>query len=313
MSVKVMGQVWELDLDHSRQSVLIAMADHADHEGEHVFPSIALISWKTGYSERQIQRILRSLEASGLIEVVGNQEGGRGKTTEYRLRLERGRKKAPFRSEKNEATPSLRDKVMKRDGQVCQHCKSSGDAKLGPDGRPWQLDRIIPGKLNGKYTLENVCLSCETCNKRKGAKIAPFTTERVPSTTQKGAIAVAPPLLTVSEPKDLKPLPPEKDPAVRRLIQRFHDKHIECKGFKPVIRGGSNGKLLKSLLRLYPERDLGELITWFLSGKESERLSSSLGVCLSESVVNKWLSVKTGKTGIGKMLDAAGRELKPLL
>ena len=27
--------------------ILLAMADHADHEGGHVFPSQALISWKT--------------------------------------------------------------------------------------------------------------------------------------------------------------------------------------------------------------------------------------------------------------------------
>ena len=36
MSVKIMSQVWELDIDHSEMIVLLAMADHADDDGQNL-------------------------------------------------------------------------------------------------------------------------------------------------------------------------------------------------------------------------------------------------------------------------------------
>jgi hypothetical protein len=100
MSVLVMGQVWELDLPHQEVLVLLAMADHADHEGRHVRPSLGLLSWKTNYSKRQIIRIMQSLEAKRLIR-VRKSGGGRGRVTEYALLLENGVRKAPFRKDDN--------------------------------------------------------------------------------------------------------------------------------------------------------------------------------------------------------------------
>jgi Helix-turn-helix domain/Conserved phage C-terminus (Phg_2220_C) len=98
MSVKVMGQVWELDLPHQEVLVLLAMADHADHEGRHVRPSLALLAWKTHYSKRQVIRIIQALEVKRLIR-VRKAGGGRGKATEYTLHLENGVKKSPFRND----------------------------------------------------------------------------------------------------------------------------------------------------------------------------------------------------------------------
>jgi hypothetical protein len=47
---------------------------------------------------------------------------------------------------------------------MCAYCGECGDERLGPDGRPWHLDRIWPGALGGEYTEDNVTLSCSTCN-----------------------------------------------------------------------------------------------------------------------------------------------------
>ena len=55
------------------------MADHANDFGEDCYPSVARLSWKTGYSESSIRRIMRGLRQSGLIEAVANERGGRGK------------------------------------------------------------------------------------------------------------------------------------------------------------------------------------------------------------------------------------------
>lgn len=93
MSVKVIGAVWDLDLSSSKQLVLLAMADHADHDGSNVFPSIGLIAWKTGYSVRQIQRIQRELVADGLLVVV---KQGKFTSTSYRIDVSVGKTKKPY-------------------------------------------------------------------------------------------------------------------------------------------------------------------------------------------------------------------------
>ena len=74
MSVKIMGLVWDLDLPQNEKFVLLAYADHADHNGNNIFPAVSTIAEKTGYSERSIQGITRSLEEKGyLIKELSNQ------------------------------------------------------------------------------------------------------------------------------------------------------------------------------------------------------------------------------------------------
>lgn len=108
MSVRVMGAVWELDLRPPAKHVLLALADHADHDGGNVHPSVGLVSWKTGYSERQVQRIIAQLERAGILEVVDHADGGRGHATLYRIRTEKGVKLSPFiRAKKGVKTPPI--------------------------------------------------------------------------------------------------------------------------------------------------------------------------------------------------------------
>ena len=76
MSVKIMGLVWDLELPQSEKFVLLAYADHADHNGDNMFPSVALVAKKTGYSERSVQRTTRSLEEKGFL--VANGKGPKG-------------------------------------------------------------------------------------------------------------------------------------------------------------------------------------------------------------------------------------------
>jgi len=77
MSIKAMSLVWELKcpaewnglrFTSSHKFVLLAYADHADHEGKSIYPAIITIRNKTGYStERQIQRITHQLEQMGML------------------------------------------------------------------------------------------------------------------------------------------------------------------------------------------------------------------------------------------------------
>jgi uncharacterized phage protein (TIGR02220 family) len=133
MSVKVMGQVWELDLPHQEVLVLLAMADHADHEGRHVHPSLGLLSWKTNYSKRQIIRIMQALEAKRLIR-VRKSGGGRGRVTEYTLLLENGVRKTPFRKDDNLTPFSDEAPVSEPLGNA------NGDRRNGDMASPFALN-----------------------------------------------------------------------------------------------------------------------------------------------------------------------------
>lgn len=66
MSAKISGQVWDLDLPQRDMLVLLAMTDHANHEGV-MWPGVALIAWKTGYSKRTVMRIMASLVKRGIL------------------------------------------------------------------------------------------------------------------------------------------------------------------------------------------------------------------------------------------------------
>lgn len=97
MSVKLMSKVWEIQLDHAKQSVLLALADHAHDDGTHCYPGVEYLSWKTGYSERQIQRILHDLADEQLIQIIAWAKGGRGLPTEFELHLDNGKPKPEWR------------------------------------------------------------------------------------------------------------------------------------------------------------------------------------------------------------------------
>jgi DNA-binding transcriptional ArsR family regulator len=67
MSVKIMGLVWDTPLNSTAKLVMLALADHADHEGRNAYPSLALLARKTGLAQRTVRITLRSLENSGIL------------------------------------------------------------------------------------------------------------------------------------------------------------------------------------------------------------------------------------------------------
>lgn len=100
-----MNLVWELDLPNKEQAVMLVMADHANDDGRNAFPSVPLIAWKTCLSGRTVQRVLRRCEAMGILVRESGGNGGRkpgshkGQSTVYRLMLENGKRKPPFRGQ----------------------------------------------------------------------------------------------------------------------------------------------------------------------------------------------------------------------
>ncbi len=91
-----MALAWQLEVHSTQALILVALADHAQDDGTGAYPSMEYLAYKTNLTERSIQRHMRELETAGIIEVVGNWQGGRGRKREYLLHLEKGDRKPPF-------------------------------------------------------------------------------------------------------------------------------------------------------------------------------------------------------------------------
>lgn len=171
MSAKIMGMIFDLDVAHLEWDVLLALADHADHNGENAYPSVALLAYKVNCSKRKVQRALAAMRAKGWIDGVQNDKN---KPQNYTIRINKIPKKPPFESYwiSPEAKEELRSYLKEKHNLICAYCLRAGSFNIGPDGKTWEIDRVIPGR---HYTVENTALSCSTCNKRKknSAKMAP--------------------------------------------------------------------------------------------------------------------------------------------
>ncbi|MGD8457187.1 MAG: helix-turn-helix domain-containing protein [Anaerolineales bacterium] len=82
MSVKIMGLVWDSQLPRDARFILLAYADHADHNGGSIYPAVKTISRKTGYSTRSVQTITKKLARAGILI-----EDGRGPKGTNRWRI----------------------------------------------------------------------------------------------------------------------------------------------------------------------------------------------------------------------------------
>lgn len=78
---------------------------------------------------------------------------------------------------KRNLSKTLRDKVIERDGRVCQACGKTGLIKESEYGSKVfsseilesliQIDHILPRSRGGSTTFENLQVLCRPCNRRK--------------------------------------------------------------------------------------------------------------------------------------------------
>ena len=141
-----MAGVWELDLPQNEKLVLLALADHSDDRGS-CYPSVERLAWKSGYSVRQMQAILKVLRNRGILEVVGSSIGGRGNTTLYQVHAEKGAKLAPFRTER------VRPPARKGCGGARERVRSS--VAKGAVGRANQQSILIEPSEPSITTIES--------------------------------------------------------------------------------------------------------------------------------------------------------------
>ncbi|PKN92993.1 MAG: hypothetical protein CVU44_11215 [Chloroflexi bacterium HGW-Chloroflexi-6] len=100
MSGLVMGLVWELPLNgefgRAEKYILLAYADHSDQNGGNIFPSVDLVSEKTGYAERAVQMSTRTLEKLGFLVSCGFGPNGTNRWRIPVVRADGGAKIAPL-------------------------------------------------------------------------------------------------------------------------------------------------------------------------------------------------------------------------
>lgn len=142
-----MGKVWDLDLPHNQLLVLLALADHADHEGNNVFPSLGLVAWKTGYSEQQVRRVMRSLVIDGILITTSRNPG---KPNRYSIDLAAGKLKTP-----RVITPTKMSGVSKSNPLHLE----GGDNTPTPD--------MLSAKNDGEPSLEPSSITIPKKSKQK--------------------------------------------------------------------------------------------------------------------------------------------------
>jgi 5-methylcytosine-specific restriction endonuclease McrA len=65
---------------------------------------------------------------------------------------------------------NIRERILRRDGYICQYCGQEADT----------VDHVIPRRLNGLDTDDNLVSSCRKCNLSKGGRF--FVSKRTPPT-----------------------------------------------------------------------------------------------------------------------------------
>lgn len=129
MSVKMMGLVWDADhIDRKKKYVLLAYADHADHEGNNIFPAVATVARKTGYSERNIQRITQELVDDKYLIEEG--KGPKG-TNKYSMNIEKigGDNLSGVTKRQGDKTTRGGDKAMSPEPSLEPSFKDAGAAR----------------------------------------------------------------------------------------------------------------------------------------------------------------------------------------
>lgn len=83
-----MTQAWRLPLPPNHKIVLLALCDWADDEGSRVYPSMETLAKKSSMSKRSAQRIVHDLIDQNFLSVVGNENGGAGKSRQYSINVQ---------------------------------------------------------------------------------------------------------------------------------------------------------------------------------------------------------------------------------
>ncbi len=162
VSIRLIEQVWNLKLrNEGERLVLLALADNANDEGTHCFPSQRRIAWKTEYSVPAVSAIIKRLEKKGLVEVLN--KGNQHRPTNYALHLEKGATKEAFvpsswGGDRNDPTKYASGKSLEREQAFRQSPKNAnpvdGEVRSGRSSSEPRLERCEVNPDTGELHLD---------------------------------------------------------------------------------------------------------------------------------------------------------------
>lgn len=174
MSVKAIGEVFDLDLPRNEKFVLLAYVDHADHNGGNIYPAVATIMRKTGYEERSVQTITRKLEQRGLL--VPDGKGPKG-TNKWKYPLGRGAEFAGVQKETKKGRKKKQKGVQPTAPEPPLTPKKQPSVKEGASAKPKATDfpelvlfREVVKHWPKQHQRDTVIESIQKINKRLGRK-----------------------------------------------------------------------------------------------------------------------------------------------
>jgi DNA-binding transcriptional ArsR family regulator len=169
MSAFVSGLVFRADLKTvNRKMVMLKLADHAHDDGTHIYPSVGLVAAQTHLSERTVQRVLSDLVDEGLLILVSNEFGGRGKARNYQIDLleltrltlpEKGDRASPFKWERVSHSPERVTLQASKGDTACHPNHQEPSRKTRAGVRPAADDvegwlAALPEQVGGPVRLE---------------------------------------------------------------------------------------------------------------------------------------------------------------
>ena len=87
MSIRLMDAALDLPLDSTSKLVLVVLADHANNDGDGIYPGNTKIARRASISIRQTSRVLKHIEDHGIISRVKYPKGGHGKSVEWAINV----------------------------------------------------------------------------------------------------------------------------------------------------------------------------------------------------------------------------------
>jgi hypothetical protein len=135
MNARLLMAVYESALPPGLKVTCGALALFADAHGGSIYPSLARVGWLIGKSERQVRSDIAALVDCGVLIELTPRQGGRGRTTLFRLDATALPKREPFYSKGGTRHPG--NGLSKAEA----HFRLSNENPEVGDGKPGNADR----------------------------------------------------------------------------------------------------------------------------------------------------------------------------
>lgn len=163
MSINPFSHALRQRLPANEKLLLLLLGDRADDWGGSIYFALATLEESAGMSRSTLQRTFRELLSRGHIEL----QVPATPTTPAFYRIVGVPDPLEAKPNDDGCPHVLRRAVLHFFERTCSWCGTPGGKDVGGDGKAWAVTRIDPAKYGGRYTADNVTLSCTFCARKK--------------------------------------------------------------------------------------------------------------------------------------------------